>query len=98
MKFLCSIESLNSFFEWASVGLVALTFVAGAGTVITSRIVRDRQAEKIKRLGKDVAEAQTAQKRVETELATAKAKQAEAENHCSNLKHALPQGCSAKNQ
>jgi hypothetical protein len=39
MKLLSSVESWNSLFEWGSVGLVALTFVAGAGTLITSRIV-----------------------------------------------------------
>jgi len=89
MKFLSSVESWNSLFEWASVGLVALTFVAGAGTLITSRIIRDRQAEKIGRLGKDVTDAQTTQKRVETDLAQAKTGQAEAERSLLELKTRL---------
>ena len=47
MKLLVSVESFHSLFEWSSVLLLALTFVAAAGTVITSRIINQKQAEKI---------------------------------------------------
>src|SRR5207245_858614 len=57
MKLLSSVETLNSFFEWSSVGLLALTFIAGAGTVITSRIVNRRQASTILALQKSASDA-----------------------------------------
>jgi hypothetical protein len=68
MKFLSSIESWHSFFEWSSVALVALTVVAGAGALITARIVNDRQIEKIRNLDIDVANARTKQAGAEKSL------------------------------
>jgi hypothetical protein len=68
MKFLSSVESWHSFFEWSSVALVALTVVAGAGALITARIVNDRQTEKIRNLDIDVANARTKQAEAERSL------------------------------
>ena len=86
IKFLSSVESLKSFFEWSSVGLLALTFVAGAGVVITSRIVNKRQEETIIGLQKSASDAKTAQQQVEISLADAKTKQADAEKELLALK------------
>jgi hypothetical protein len=68
MKFLSSVESWHSLFEWSSVALVALTVVAGAGALITARIVNDRQTEKIRNLDIDVAGARTKQAEAEKSL------------------------------
>jgi len=64
MKFLSSVESWHSVFEWLSIILVAGTVIAGAGAIITSRIINKRQAEKI--LGLERANID-AQKELETE-------------------------------
>src|SRR5437660_784386 len=80
IKFLSSVENLNSFFEWSSVVLLALTFIAGAGTVITSRIVNRRQAATILGLQTAASEAKAAQQHVEIDLAKAREAQAKAES------------------
>src|SRR5438105_1141197 len=86
IKLLSSVESLKSFFEWSSVGLLALTFIAGAGVVITSRIVNKRQEETIIELQKSASDAKSAQQQVEISLADSKTKQAEAEKELLALK------------
>jgi hypothetical protein len=68
MKLLSSVESWHSFFEWSSVVLVALTVLAGAGALITARIVNDRQTERIRNLDINVANARTKQADAERSL------------------------------
>jgi hypothetical protein len=68
MKFLSSVEAWHSIFEWSSIGLVALTVVAGAGALITARIVNNRQTERIRNLDIDVANARTKQAEAEKSL------------------------------
>jgi|SRR5438067_2482315 len=92
MKILSSLESLNSLFEWSSVLLLGLTFIAGAGTIVTSRILNQRQSKTILRLETAASQARTAQQRVQIELgetqkevAGAKTKQAEAERQLINI-------------
>jgi hypothetical protein len=55
-----SYEGWNMFFQIASVILVLLTFAAAAGTVITGRVVNNRQAERILILEKETVEAKRA--------------------------------------
>lgn len=57
MKFLSSVESLNSLFQWGSLLLVAGTVAFGAGAILTSRLIDSKQKELIARLNKDTAEA-----------------------------------------
>jgi hypothetical protein len=57
MKFLSSIESWKSFFEWSSVVLVAGTVIAGAGAVITGRVTNERQKVVLRGLDKGILEA-----------------------------------------
>jgi hypothetical protein len=95
-KLLSSVENLKSVFEWSSVSLLALTFVAGAGVVITSRIVNKRQEETIIGLQTSASDAKAAQQKVEIDLgntqkevADARKKQAEAEADLVRLNEAV---------
>ncbi len=83
------IETWKSLFEWSSVGLLALTFVAGAGTLITTQIINRRQAAVILDLEKSAADAKAVQQKVEIELAKAKTKQAEAEKALLELQNLI---------
>jgi hypothetical protein len=42
-----NVESLNSLFQWASVGLIAITFFVGAGALWTGSIINKRQTERL---------------------------------------------------
>ena len=57
MKILSSVESWNSFFEWASVVFVAGTVFAGAGAIVTSRLIKERQEIAIGKANARAAEA-----------------------------------------
>jgi ABC-type transport system involved in cytochrome c biogenesis permease subunit len=50
-----SVESWNSFFQWGSVGLVALTFFLGAGALWTGNRINARQTERLITLEADLA-------------------------------------------
>jgi|SRR6266480_820564 len=60
MKFLSSVESLNSFFEWGSLILIAGTVVFGAGAILTSRIIKAKQEASIGEANTKAAEANKA--------------------------------------
>jgi hypothetical protein len=79
IKLLSSVESVHSLFEWAGVLLLAFTFVAGFGIVITSRIINRKQAQTILELSNAANESKEAQQKVEVQLAESRTKQAEAE-------------------
>jgi hypothetical protein len=52
-----SIEFWKAIFDWAAVVLVGLTFIAGAGALITGKILNDRQASNLKQFQLDLAAA-----------------------------------------
>lgn len=52
-----SVESLKAFFDTAAVVLLFLTFVAGAGGLITGNIVNDRQAERLRQFDQNLTTA-----------------------------------------
>ncbi|MGA3076506.1 MAG: hypothetical protein ABSG56_22795 [Bryobacteraceae bacterium] len=57
-----SIESLKSLFDWAAVALILLTFVVGAGALITGNVISARQEAKLKQFDKDLTDARAALK------------------------------------
>ena len=54
-----SVELWKSIFDWAAVVLVGLTFIAGAGALITGNILTGRQDEKLRRFSAELTQAQT---------------------------------------
>ncbi len=54
-----SVELWKSIFDWAAVVLVGLTFIAGAGALITGRILSDRQSGQIRQFDTDLTAAKT---------------------------------------
>jgi hypothetical protein len=52
-----SVESWKVLFDWASVVLVGLTVIAGAGALVTGKILNDRQANGLKQFQLDLAAA-----------------------------------------
>jgi len=54
-----SVESLKSLFDVAAVILLFLTFLAGAGVLITGNIINALQAERLRQFDKDLTEAKT---------------------------------------
>jgi len=54
-----STELWKSAFDWASVVLIALTFVSGAGALITGGIIGKRQEAKLREFDRDLTEAKT---------------------------------------
>jgi hypothetical protein len=54
---LMSIELWKTIFDWAAVILVGLTFIAGAGGLITGKILNDKQAGELKQFQLELAEA-----------------------------------------
>jgi hypothetical protein len=54
------VESWNAVFQWGSVGLIAVTFVFGAGALWTGNKINARQTERLVMLEKDLASAKTA--------------------------------------
>jgi hypothetical protein len=49
-----SVEFWKTIFDWAAVVLVGFTFIAGAGALITGKILNDRQAGNLKRFQIDL--------------------------------------------
>jgi hypothetical protein len=60
MKFLSSVESWNSVFEWGSLFLVAGTVAFGAGAILTSRIIKAKQEALVGEANTKAAEANKA--------------------------------------
>jgi hypothetical protein len=54
-----SVDSLKSIFDIATVVLLFLTFLAGAGVLITGNIINVRQAGQLRQFDKDLTEAKT---------------------------------------
>ena len=54
-----SVEFWNSFFQWGSVALVAVTFVLGAGALWTGNRINERQTARLLVLEADLAKAKT---------------------------------------
>ena len=55
-----TVESWNALFQWAAVGLLALTFFVGAGALVTSNLINARQTERLLTLELELASAKTA--------------------------------------
>jgi hypothetical protein len=66
-----SLEAWKSFFEWGGVGLLALTFVFGAGALIVNSRIAAIQNEKIRQFEKDLTSARTELGAQQTRAATA---------------------------
>jgi hypothetical protein len=54
-----SVEALKSFFDVAAVVLLFLTFVAGAGVLITGSVINGRQAKQLQQFDVDLTKAKT---------------------------------------
>src|ERR1700685_3380176 len=67
-----SIDTWKWIFDWAAILFVAATFFAGAGALITGRVINDRQEESLRTMKKDLTNKQT-------ELATAQGETAKAQ-------------------
>ncbi|MDR5729602.1 MAG: hypothetical protein RB191_19470 [Terriglobia bacterium] len=67
-----SVEVLKAIFDWLAVVLVGLTFIAGAGALITGNILSDRQTARLKEFDKSLTQAKT-------DLATQQERAAKAE-------------------
>jgi len=65
-----SVELWKSIFDWAAVIMAALTFVAGAGALITGNILSDRQDEQLKQFNKDLTDARERSAKLEVEALT----------------------------
>ena len=57
MKFLSSVETLNSIFEWGSLILIAGTVAVGVGAILTSRTIQAKQEASIAQANTKAAEA-----------------------------------------
>jgi hypothetical protein len=79
-----SVESLKVFFDIAAVVLLFLTFVAGAGVLITGNIISDRQADKLRQFDQNLTAAKTELGRQEERAANAELGQEKLKN--ANLK------------
>ena len=66
-----SVELWKEIFDWAAVVLVGLTFIAGAGALITGKILSDRQSEQLKQFDKGLTDAKTELGRQQERAATA---------------------------
>lgn len=91
-----SVELWKQIFDWASVVLVGLTFIAGAGALITGKILSDRQEERARQFGLDLTAArnelviqQGRAATVETELEAQKERTAHAQKDASEAALAL---------
>jgi hypothetical protein len=49
-----TVEAMKTVFDWSAVILLFLTFVAGAGALITGNIVSERQAGKLRQFDRDM--------------------------------------------
>lgn len=78
-----SIELWKSIFDWAAVVLVGFTFIAGAGALITGRILSNRQNEKLREFSTNLTAAQTELGKQQERAAKAEGQIASAEQHAS---------------
>ncbi len=69
-----SVEFWNSFFQWGSVALVAVTFVLGAGALWTGNRINERQTARLLVLEADLAKAKTQLSEQQERTATAEQK------------------------
>lgn len=81
-----SIETLKSGFDIATVVLLFLTFLAGAGVLITGNIINGRQASKLQQFDLDLAAATTEQDKQRERAATADARVAGLEKDAADAK------------
>ena len=77
-----SVDFWKTVFDWASVVLVGLTFIAGAGALITGRILNDRQSMRLQQMNEVLTKA-------ETDLETQKGLTAKAQQEASEAALAL---------
>jgi hypothetical protein len=66
--FSMSVESWNSFFQWGSVVLIAVTFVLGAGALMTGNRINARQTARLVTLETDLAKQQERAAEAEAKL------------------------------
>jgi hypothetical protein len=83
-----SVELWKTIFDWATVVLIALTVVSGAGALITGDIISKQQAAKLRQFNTDLTDAKTALGKQQERAATADAKVAELEKDAANAKAA----------
>lgn len=76
-----SIELWKAICDWAAVVLVGLTFIAGAGALITGRILSGRQDAKLRQFSTELAGAKSALATQQERAAIAEGKIALAEQH-----------------
>jgi len=63
-----TVELLKTIFDWSAVVLVGLTFVAGAGALITGNIIGNRQAAQLRQFDQDLAKAKRENLKLQREL------------------------------
>jgi hypothetical protein len=76
-----SVELWKSIFDWAAVVLIGFTFIAGAGALITGKILSNRQDDKLREFSTDLTTAQTELGRQQERAAKAEGQIASAEQH-----------------
>ena len=86
-----SVELWKSLFDWAAVVLVGLTFIAGAGALITGSILSVRQDQQLRQFNSDLTRAKSDLATQQERAATADARVAELEKEASGAKAAQQQ-------
>src|ERR1700722_10507597 len=81
-----SLEFWKTVFEYGGIILLFLTFLFGAGAVITTRVLNDRQAEALKQFDSKLTEAHTDLEKQKERAALADAKVAGLEKAASDAK------------
>lgn len=79
-----SVELWKSLFDWATVVLIALTVVSGAGALITGGIISKRQEAKLHQFDSDLTSAKTELVKQQERAASAEAKASEAKTTASD--------------
>jgi hypothetical protein len=80
-----SVESWKVIFDWASVMLVGLTFIAGSGALLTGRVLNRRQDAQLRTFEKEIAGTQLELGTAQLELESQKEKTAKAEAELAKL-------------
>src|SRR5271169_5883678 len=83
-----SLELLKSIFEYGGVILLFLTFIFGAGVVITTNQINDRQAGELREFSKKLTDAQTELEKQKERAAIADGKVAGLQTAASDAKTA----------
>jgi hypothetical protein len=81
-----SVEVLKSIFDIAAVVLLFLTFLAGAGVLITGNVINDRQTRQLQQLDLDITKAKTELGKQQERAANADAHVAVLEKDASDAK------------